>query len=107
MADGIGGLAIGEPFDILHDHDERQAPGRHVNGTAVISVQIGKELIIIERAEFRAEVDIEIPFGKGGPHSRRRGFWNGWERLRAPGHVSPPRLITALSLSTMRERHEK
>jgi hypothetical protein len=73
----------------------------------VISVQIGKELILIERAEFRAEFDIEIPFGKSGPHSRRRGLRNGWERLRAPGHVSPPRLITAISLSSMKEHHEK
>ena len=27
MPDSIGGLTIREPFDILHHHDQRQAPG--------------------------------------------------------------------------------
>ena len=53
-ADGIRRLAVGEPFDILHDHDQRQAPGRHLHGTPLGRIEIGKELIIVERAELGA-----------------------------------------------------
>jgi hypothetical protein len=105
--DGIGRLPVSQPLNILHDYHEHQAPRGYFHGAALGWIQIGKELILIERAEFRAEVDIEIPFGKGGPHSRRRGLWNGWERLRVPGHISPPRLITVISPSTRRKHHEK
>jgi len=51
--DRIGGLAVREPFDILHHHDQRQAPGRHFDGAALSGIEIGKELILIERAELR------------------------------------------------------
>jgi hypothetical protein len=30
--DGIGGLAVGEPFDLLHDGDQRQAQGATSTG---------------------------------------------------------------------------
>ena len=106
-ADGIRRLAVGEPVEIRHDHDERQAPGRDLHGTAVISVHSGPERLLITRAACRAELAREMPCGKGGPHSRRRGLWHGWERGRAPSHVAPPRLITASSLRRMRAHHEQ
>jgi hypothetical protein len=81
--DGIGGLAVGEPFHILHHDDERQAPGGHFYGAALRGIEIGKELIVIERAELRAEVHIEVTFGEGSPHGSRGRVGNGWEGFRA------------------------
>src|SRR6266487_4880230 len=69
-AHGSGGLAVGEPFHILPNHDQRQAPGRYFHGAARRRIEIGKELIGIECAELRAKVDIECAFGKGGTHCR-------------------------------------
>jgi hypothetical protein len=53
-ADGIGRLAIGEPFDGLHDHHEGQAPWGDFHGTSGGRIQIGEELIVIEGAELGA-----------------------------------------------------
>jgi hypothetical protein len=66
-ADGIRRLTIGEPFDILHDHHERQAPGRHFHRPSLGWIQIGKELIIVEGAELGAQSHVKVPFGERGP----------------------------------------
>ena len=78
-AHGIGGLAVGESFNVLHDHNQRQAPGGHFHGAALRWVEISQELIGVERAELRAEVNIEIAFGKGGTHRSRCRIRNRWE----------------------------
>src|SRR6266446_4940904 len=74
--DSIGRLPIGEPFHILHHDDQRQAPGGDFHGAAFGRIEIGKELIRIERAKLGAEVHREIAFGKGGPHCSRGHIWN-------------------------------
>jgi hypothetical protein len=61
-ADRIGGLAISEPFDVLHHHHERQAPGRNFYRTPGGRIQISEELIGIEGAELGAQRNIEVPF---------------------------------------------
>jgi hypothetical protein len=81
--DRIGRLTIGEPFHILHHDDQRQAPGRHLHRSALGGIEIGKELIVIERAKLSAQVDVEIPFRKSGPHCSSRGVGNGWEGFGA------------------------
>ena len=81
--DRIGRLPIGEPFDILHHHDQRQAPGGHFHRTPLGGIEIGKELILIERAELRAQVDVEIPFREGGAYCSRRHVGNGWKGFGA------------------------
>jgi hypothetical protein len=69
--------------DILHHHDQRQAPGGHFHGTALGGIEIGKELILIKCAELRAQVHIEGAFGKGSPHCSSGRIGNRWERFRA------------------------
>src|SRR5437016_3863872 len=81
--DCIGRLAVGEPFDILHHHDQRQAPGSHFYWTPLGRREISKELIRVERAELGAQVHIQVPFGKGSPHGCRGRVWNGWEGFGA------------------------
>src|SRR5439155_12441419 len=61
--DRIGGLPIRQAFDILHDHHQGQAPGGDLHGAALWGVEIGKELIVIERAKLGAESDREVAFG--------------------------------------------
>jgi hypothetical protein len=81
-AHGIHRLAVGEPFDILHHHDQRQAPGRHFHRTPLGRIEIGKEWICVERAKLCPQIHIEIAFGEGGPHRSRRHVWNRGEGLR-------------------------
>jgi hypothetical protein len=81
--DRIGRLPISEPFDILHHHDQRQAPGGYFHGRALGGIEIGKELIRIKCAELRAQVHIEVAFGKGSPHCSSSRIGNRWERFRA------------------------
>jgi hypothetical protein len=73
-ADRIRRLAIGEPFDVLHHHDQRQAPGRDFHGMPGGRIQIGEELIVVERAELGPEFHIEVAF-------RERGLYGGHRRL--------------------------
>ena len=75
--DRIGGLPIRQAFDILHDHHQCQAPGGDLHGAALWGVEIGKELIVIERAKLGAEIDIEVAFGKGRSDGRSRRVGNG------------------------------
>src|SRR5262245_65309331 len=82
-AHGISCLAIGEPFDVLHHHHQRYTPGGDVHGPALRGREIRKELIVIERAELGAQVDIQVAFGKGGLHGSCRRVWNGWKKFRA------------------------
>jgi hypothetical protein len=98
-ADGIGRLPIGEPFHILHHDDERQAPGGHFHGTTLGGIEIGKELIVIERAKLCAQVHIKVAFGKGGPHCSRSRVWNGWEGFGAYAHGVPPGMTMMLGLT--------
>jgi hypothetical protein len=70
-------------YCILHHDHQRQAPGRHFYRSALGGIEIGKELIVIERAELGTQVDIEIPFRKGGPHCSSRGVGNGGEGFGA------------------------
>jgi hypothetical protein len=81
--DRIGSLAVREPFDILHHHDQRQTPGGDFHGTPLRGIEIGKELILIERAELSAQVDVEIPFREGGADCSRRHVGNGWKGFGA------------------------
>ena len=46
-------------------------------------IQIGKQLIGIQRPELRAQVYIQIPFGKGGPHGGSGDVGNGGQGFRA------------------------
>ena len=81
--DGIGRLAVGESFHILHDNDQRQAPRGHFHRAALGGIEIGKELIIIERPELGPQIDIEIAFRKSGPHGSSGDVRNGWEGFGA------------------------
>jgi hypothetical protein len=80
---GIGRLAVGEPFDILHHDDQCQAPGGHFHRTAHGGIEIRKELIRIERAKLCPQVDVEIALRKSGPYCSRRHVGNGWEGFGA------------------------
>jgi hypothetical protein len=44
-------------------------------------VEIGKQQLIIERPDLRAEVDIEIAFGESGMHSGSCRFWHCRQRV--------------------------
>jgi len=81
--DGIRRLAVREPFHILHHDDQRQAPGRHFHWSPLGGIEISKKLIMIERTELGAQVDIEIAFGKSGSHGSRGDIGNGWEGFGA------------------------
>jgi hypothetical protein len=75
-ADGIRRLTIGEPFEILHDQDERQASGRHFYRPSLGGIQLGKELIIVERAELGAQSHVQVPFGERGLDRGRCSLWD-------------------------------
>jgi hypothetical protein len=77
-ADRIRRLAVGEPFDILHHHDQRQAPGRDFHGTPRGRIQINKELIAIEGAELGTELHIEVALGECGLYGGHRRLGNRW-----------------------------
>ena len=81
--DGIGRLAVGEPFYILHHDDQRQAPGGDFHGAALRGIEIGKELIRIKRAKLCPQVDVEIALRKSSPYCSRRHVRNGWEGFGA------------------------
>ena len=81
--DRIGRLAVGEPFQILHHNDQSQAPGGYFHRTARGGIEIGKELIRIERAKLCPQVDVEIAFRESGPYCSRRHVRNGWEGFGA------------------------
>ena len=81
--DRIGGLPIRQAFDILHDHHQGQAPGGDLHGAALWGVEIGKELIVIERAKLGAEIDIKVAFGKGRADGRSRRVGNGGQGFGA------------------------
>jgi hypothetical protein len=81
--DRIGRLAISEPFHILHHDDQGQAPGGHFHRTARGGIEIGKELIRIERAKLGPQVDVEIAFREGSAYCSRRHVGNGWEGFGA------------------------
>jgi hypothetical protein len=98
---GIGGLAIRESFDILHHHHEGQTPRRDLDGMPPVRIEIGKEVLLVERAKLRPQVHIQIAFGKGSLDHGRRGLGNWWERMRTPGHVSPPCRTTTAGLSAI------
>jgi hypothetical protein len=66
------------PAIVLHHHDQRHTPGGHVDGTALGRVEISQELILIKRAELCPQIDIEVAFGKGGPHRSRRHVGKRW-----------------------------
>src|SRR5688500_5820644 len=46
-------------------------------------LEIGKELLRIERAELSAQVDIEIALRKSSPYCSRGRVGNGWEGFGA------------------------
>jgi hypothetical protein len=52
-----GRLAIGGPYHILPHDDQRHAPGGDFHGAALRGLEIRTALIVIERAERRAQVD--------------------------------------------------
>jgi len=81
--DHIGGLPIREACDIVHDHHQGQAPGGDLHGAALWGVEIGKELIVIERAKLGAEIDREVAFGKGRSDGRSRRGGNGGQGFGA------------------------
>jgi len=64
------------PSRVLHDQDERQAPGRHFHRPSLGWIQIGKELIIVEGAELGAQSHVQVPFGEGGLDRGRCGLWD-------------------------------
>jgi hypothetical protein len=76
-------VAIGEPVEGRHHHDQRQAPGGDFHGAALRGREIRQERIVRARAELRAQVDSEVALGKSGPHGRHRRVWNGWKGFRA------------------------
>jgi hypothetical protein len=45
---------------------------------APVGIEIGKAVSVIEGAELRVQVDIEIPLGKSGLDGGRRGLRNRW-----------------------------
>jgi hypothetical protein len=100
----IGGLAIRQPFDILHHRHQGQAPRRDFHGTPATAVEIGKEVIVIERAELGTQVHIEIAFGKGSLDNGCRRLRHRWQRVRTPGHLSPPDRTT-ITLPDTRMEH--
>src|SRR5688572_32669583 len=63
-AHGIGALTASESFDILHHGGQGQAPGSDLNGMPPVGIEIGKELVAINRAELRVQVNVEIALGK-------------------------------------------
>ena len=77
-AHGICSLTVGEPFAILHDGGQGQAPGSDLNRMAPVGIEIGKKVRIIDGAELRVQVDVEIPLGKSGLDGGRRGLRNRW-----------------------------
>jgi hypothetical protein len=46
VAYGICCLAVSEPFDRLHHHDQRQVPGRHFNGTPGMTTRTSRTALI-------------------------------------------------------------
>ena len=61
---------------ILHDWEDEQCLA--LLGSCRKAMSPDSELLIIERAECRTEVDVGIPLGESGPHRRHCGLWHGW-----------------------------
>jgi hypothetical protein len=66
------------PSIVLHDQDERQAPGRHLHRTPLGRIEIGKELIMVEGVDLGTELHIEVALGKGALYRGHRRLRNRW-----------------------------
>jgi hypothetical protein len=82
-ADGSGGLAVGEPGEVRHHQDERQAPGGHLHRAPLGCREISQARLIVERATLGTPVDVEVALGTGRTHRGRRDLWDRWERRAA------------------------
>jgi hypothetical protein len=101
----ISGLAIREAFDLLQHHDQRQAPGCDLDRMPSVGIEIGTEVLRLERAKLGPQVDIQIAFGKCRLDNSGCGLGNRGERMRTPGHVSPPCRTKTADLSAMEREY--
>ena len=75
-ADGIRRLALGESCAVLHHHDQCQPPGGDFHGAPGGRIQLGKALIVIERAGRGAQRDIAVTCGERGLYGGHRRLWH-------------------------------
>ena len=98
--DRSGGLAVGEPCDVLHDADEGQAPGGPCHRAPLRRIESGDELIVIQRAERRMQGHREMACGNCSAYCGYSRFrhWGKWVRTQSQG--SPFDSSTTLLLPT-------
>jgi hypothetical protein len=108
-ADGSGGLAGGEPGEVRHHQDERQAPGGPLHRAPLGCIAISQARIIVERATLGTPVDGEVALGKGRTHRGRRDLWDRWARRAASGPGGSPdgRLTTPSRTARIAQQREQ
>ncbi len=66
----------------------------HITGLPVRWIQLSKEAIIVQRATFRTQIDLEITFTQWVPEGRMNsssgGFRNRWDGLQMRTYTSTP-----------------
>ena len=64
-ADGVGGLAIGEPLDVLEDGGQGEPCGGG-GGLSAGGEELGELSVAVERPEFIGDAEADGPLGEGG-----------------------------------------
>jgi len=84
-ADGVGGLAVGQVLQELHQRDQGQAPGGE-GGLAAAWVEVGEVLIGEEGPQLLAQAQAQTAPGEGGAGDAGGLFRDGGGRLGVQAH---------------------
>ena len=88
-ANRLGGLAVGQSFNELHHRDQGQTP-RAFRRLASRWKPGCEQGIVEDHADFIAQANVKVAFGKGGPRDPLGFLGNRGNRLRLERHGYPP-----------------
>jgi hypothetical protein len=82
ITDGVGGLAVGEAFNVLEDRSHGE-PSGGADGLSAGGEQRGELVVAVERSEFLGDAEAERAFGEGSTGDALGQFGDRMSRLWA------------------------